>query len=174
MHRLLVVPAAAVILTVGYIAILRPDAEPPLTAAVMPSPEEEIRAKRERFNQAIAARDTAALAVIWTPDVRVIGSTGARIDGRDAYRLRFAVYFADRAEYSYRREPERITVYEPWDVAAEHGRWRARWRAADGPIDVGGEYIIHWTRTDGGWFVHAEMFAPPDHCTGGTYCAARP
>lgn len=136
-------------------------------------PEAEIRMKRERFNAAVAARDLDALVPIWTEDVRVITSSGGRIEGRDAYRARFAGYFAEREEYRYRREPERVDVYEPWGVATERGRWRARWRDVDGPIDVGGEYLIQWRQTEDGWFVHAELFAPL-HCEGGRYCAERP
>lgn len=136
-------------------------------------PEGEIRMKRDRFNAAVAARDLDALVTIWTEDVRVITSSGGRIDGRDAYRARFAGYFAEREEYRYRREPERVDVYEPWGIATERGRWRARWRGADGPIDAGGEYLIQWRHTEDGWLVHAELFAPL-HCEGGRYCAERP
>jgi ketosteroid isomerase-like protein len=135
--------------------------------------EAEIREKRERFNRAIIARDTTLLALIWTSDVRVIASNGGRIDGRDAYRDRFAGYFAERRGYSYRRDPARVEVFEPWGIAAEHGRWRAEWQAADGPIDVGGEYLMQWVRTDAGWLVQAEMFVPR-HCIGGAYCTTLP
>lgn len=174
MRRGLVPAAGLAMLMAAWAALSKPTARSPLQATTAPGAEEQIRAKRERFNGAIVARDTAALAAIWTADVRVITSAGTRIEGRDTYRLRFAGYFADRPEYGYRRDPDRIVVYDPWGVAAEHGRWRARWRAADGPVDVGGEYIIQWVHSGTEWFVSAEMFAPPDHCTGGEYCATRP
>jgi uncharacterized protein (TIGR02246 family) len=135
--------------------------------------EAEIRERREAFNRAIADRDTAALAAIWTDDVDVVTSAGGRISGRDAYRERFASYFENRPGYTYRREPYRVRVHEPWGVATERGRWRARWTEPDGSVDVGGEYLIHWRHTDAGWRVHAEMFAVI-HCRGGRYCNERP
>jgi hypothetical protein len=81
--------------------------------------------------------------------------------------------FADRHDYSYRREPARIDVFEPRGIAAEHGHWRARWSAADGSIDVGGEYLMQWRRASSGWLVDAELFTPL-HCLGGGYCQERP
>jgi ketosteroid isomerase-like protein len=163
-----VYPALGVVALVALLlALTRP-------GGGMSAAETEIRQKRERFNSALVARDTGALAAIWTDDVRVTTSAGARIDGRDAYRERFAGYFANRREYMYHRQPLRIDVYEPWNVAAEHGRWRARWTDTDGPIDVEGEYLIHWRREPDGWFVHSEMFATPLRCQGGHYCSAAP
>jgi uncharacterized protein (TIGR02246 family) len=150
-------------------------ADQPPGAEILPGgeAEAEIRRKRERFNQAIVARDTAALATIWTEDVHVVASSGARISGRDTYRERFAGYFATRQGYTYRREPQRVHVHEPWGVATEHGEWRARWNEPDGPVDVGGEYMMHWRLTGDGWLVQAEMFAPV-HCRGGRFCTDRP
>jgi ketosteroid isomerase-like protein len=165
--------AAAVIAVGGLLTGVRSGASPAYPTGGPVDPEAEILEKRERFNEAILARDTAALALIWTEDVHVVGSTGGRISGRDAYRERFADYFANRQDYTYRRDPRRVHVREPWGVATEHGEWRARWTDSDGPIDVGGEYLMHWRRTEHGWAVQAEMFAPL-HCRGGRYCADRP
>jgi ketosteroid isomerase-like protein len=177
---------AAALVALGVVALTALEREPAgepgvvsideagaASVALAATAEAEIRAARARFNQAIAARDTAALATIWSDDVTVIASTGTRIDGRDSYRERFAGYFADRAGYRYRREPERIDVFAAWGVATERGRWRAEWHAADGPIDVGGEYTIQWKSTDAGWLVNAELFTVL-HCRGGSYCTARP
>src|SRR5262245_11538646 len=44
----------------------------------------QIRALRGRSNRAIAAHDTAGIAVAWSDSIIVVASTGARADGRAA------------------------------------------------------------------------------------------
>jgi len=133
--------------------------------------EAEIRAARERFNQAIARHDFAHLADDWADSIRVITSRGTATVGRAAYRALFARGVGEHPDERYRRTPATVTVLTAWDMATEAGDWQGEWTDRDGPVRVSGRYLAQWRRLDGRWRLAAESFIA-ERCVGGRYCRA--
>jgi uncharacterized protein (TIGR02246 family) len=138
-----------------------------------PRDEQLIREARAKSNAAIAARDPAAMARLWTEDVHVVRSTGAQVAGRERNQQRMAQQFKTRPDTIYVRQPSAIDVYLPWAMASERGEWTARWTEPDGAVDMAGTYMAQWRRIDGTWLIQAELYVPT-RCSGSAYCRQRP
>lgn len=132
-----------------------------------------IRAARERSNRAIAAHDTAALAAEWMPTIHVLSSNSAQIAGRAANVRGFAEQFASRPDVVYRRTPGSVSVYGPWGMASEHGRWTGSWTDRDGPVRLSGSYFAKWRKVGAAWRIEGEIYVP-ERCEGGSYCRTVP
>jgi uncharacterized protein (TIGR02246 family) len=133
----------------------------------------EIRRLRESSNAAIARHDTAGLAAIFAPNVIVVSSNSAHIDGRDTNVQRFAEQFRARPDVTYRRTPVTVRVFAPWGMASEEGRWSGSWTADDGKVSIGGTYFAKWRQLNGAWRVESETYVP-DRCRGSAYCSVVP
>lgn len=133
----------------------------------------EIRRLRESSNAAIARHDTAGLGAIFAPNVIVVSSNSAHIDGRDTNVLRFAEQFRSRPDVTYRRVPSAVRVFAPWGMASEAGRWSGSWTADDGKVSIGGTYFAKWRQLNGAWRVESETYVP-DRCRGSAYCTTVP
>jgi ketosteroid isomerase-like protein len=143
-------------------------------AAAQQAPDEAaIRSVRARNNAAIAAHDVKAMAEAWLPDYVGVTSRNARDVGRDAARDSYAELIRTRPEVVFVRTPTAVTVNTQWLQAAENGRWTGTWKAADGPVRVGGIYFAKWLKTNGEWKILTETFVQTT-CTGGSYCATPP
>ena len=132
-------------------------------------PDSLIEAARHRFNDAIAAHDTAALDAEWDPAIRVIPSRGQLVADADGYRQLFSDQFARFSDVRYLRMPDRIVVLPDGRTASEIGRWTGTWTAADGPVTVRGAYVAQWAERAGAWKLTAEAFVT-EECQGGEYC----
>jgi ketosteroid isomerase-like protein len=132
-----------------------------------------IRRRRESSNAAIARHDTAGIAAILAPQVVVVTSNSAQVIGRAANARLFAEQFRTRPDVRYRRTPEAVTVFAPWGMASESGRWTGGWTDDDGRITLGGRYFAKWRVIEGEWLVESETYVP-EQCTGGRYCSTRP
>lgn len=133
--------------------------------------EQQIRAARDRFNTAIAAHDSETIDQAWTNDIQVVTSRGVSVSGRALYRGLFVRQFATYDDLTYRRRTDSVTVFSAWGMASEIGMWTGTWTDQDGPIQVGGQYVAQWRRTDVGWRLAAETFVALA-CSGGRYCKA--
>ena len=132
-----------------------------------------IRAARARSNAAIAAHDLDAIVREWMPDVTVVSASGRAATGHEAGRGFLARQFAGRPDTVYVRTPREVTVFAPWQVAAEEGDWTGTWTEPDGPLSLGGIYQAQWRCVDGRWLIQGELFVPL-HCEGGAYCLRHP
>jgi hypothetical protein len=135
--------------------------------------EVAIRARRESSNRAIAVHDTAGIGAILAGNVVVVTSNSAHVTGRNENVARFADQFRTRTDVVYRRTPDVVSVFAPWQMASEQGRWTGSWTDMDGRVSIGGTYFAKWRRTLGAWFVESETYVP-DRCTGGRYCRESP
>ena len=144
-----------------------------LVAGQGSSDEQLIRAARARSNAAIAKKDVAGIARVWMDNVHVVSSTGAQTAGRRANQQRFVEQFKNRPDTIYVRTPTGIEIYPAWNVAAERGEWSGRWTDADGPLTIGGTYLVQWRKINGEWLIQAELYVPT-HCRGSKYCASHP
>ncbi len=131
--------------------------------------ESLIRSSREKSNQAIAQRDTATLASLWTNDFHVVSSRNAEMSGRIPNRDRFAADFANRPDILYVRTPEVIKVFEQWNMASEAGHWSGHWTDNGVRVELGGTYFAKWHKINGRWLIRAEIFVPLT-CAGGKFC----
>ncbi|MCC7181910.1 MAG: nuclear transport factor 2 family protein [Acidobacteria bacterium] len=135
--------------------------------------EQQIRARRESSNAAIARHDTAGIGAILSPNVIVVTSNSIHRESREANIASFADQFRTRPDVVYRRTPGEVRVFMPWLMASESGRWTGSWTDPDGKIELTGSYFAKWRKIGGEWLVESETYVP-ETCTGGAYCARVP
>ena len=135
--------------------------------------EQQIRARRESSNAAIAGHDAAGIGAVLAPNVIVVTSNSVHREGRDANVESFAEQFRTRPDVVYRRTPAAVRVFEPWQMASEEGTWTGSWTDADGRIQLTGRYFAKWRKMNGSWLIESETYVP-ERCTGGAYCTRVP
>jgi len=135
--------------------------------------EQQIRARRESSNVAIARHDTAGIGAILAENVVVVTSNSVHRPGRVANEQSFAEQFRTRPDVVYRRTPTEVRVFSPWLMASESGTWTGSWTDPDGKIQLTGRYFAKWRKLDGQWYVESETYVP-ETCTGGAYCTRVP
>jgi ketosteroid isomerase-like protein len=125
-----------------------------------------IRAARERFNAAIASRDTATIAAVLLPTYHLVSGRSVQSHGVAEEVAVWKSMFADTSLLYVRRTRE-IRANPAWGLAEELGDWTGRLTAADGPVRVGGSYAAKWQRDTGGsWRLQSEVFTTLQ-CEGG-------
>lgn len=135
--------------------------------------EASIRQVRESSNVAIAAHDTAAMALTLTDDFSIVTSRNAG-NTKSEMLARLAEDMAAKPDLVYRRTPVDIQVYAPWKMASESGTWRGSWTEANGDkIELTGTYYAKWHKVGDGWKIRAEIFTAIS-CSGGVYCDKGP
>jgi len=144
-----------------------------LALAVQQGDEQQIRARRESSNAAIAKHDTAGIGAILADDVIVVTSNSVHRPGRAANEQSFAEQFRTRPDVVYRRTPTEVRVFTPWLMASESGTWSGSWTDRDGKIQLTGRYFAKWRKQNGQWLVESETYVP-ETCTGGAYCTRVP
>ena len=146
----------------------------PLHLEAQASPDEQqIRARRESSNAAIARHDAAGIGAALAPNVMVVTSNSVHREGRDANVESFAEQFRTRPDVVYRRTPEAVRVFMPWLMASESGTWTGSWTDADGRIQLTGRYFAKWRKVNGAWLIESETYVP-ESCDGGAYCTRIP
>ena len=141
--------------------------------AVQQGDEQQIRARRESSNAAIAKHDTRGIGDILADDVIVVTSNSVHRQGREANEQSFAEQFRTRPDVVYRRIPSEVRVFAPWLMASESGTWSGSWTDRDGKIQLTGRYFAKWRKQNGRWLVESETYVP-ETCTGGAYCSHVP
>jgi ketosteroid isomerase-like protein len=120
------------------------------------SPEEQIRAARQRSNHAIQQRDIKQFTESLTADFVMVRGSGAFVASREAYVDLFKSDFADPKSTRYERTPELIEVSSAAPLAAEHGRWVGL--NPDGTVAYRGTYLAMWRREAARWKIRSELF----------------
>ena len=136
------------------------------------SDESQIRATREASNRAIEARDLAALANTWLPELHVTTSRGRVISGGEGMLAAFGVAFSEPGFVRYRRIPGEITLSPGGSLAAEEGHWQGLWETDNGELKISGVYLAQWHKRADGWKIRSELFVALE-CTGGDRCASQ-
>ena len=136
-------------------------------------PEETlIRSARRLSNEAIAKKDTAVLASVWTLDYHLVTSRNFERSGRIANRDWFANEYNSKPDVIYVRTPETIQVFSSWNMASESGTWEGHWTENGEPCELSGSYFAKWHKINGRWMIRAEVFVPLS-CSG-KFCAQSP
>jgi ketosteroid isomerase-like protein len=144
------------------------------TPHVLASADAAIRGERARFNDAIARRDTAAIAATFLPTYHVVSGSNAQQHGVEAARRRWAEIFRTDPAATYMRTPREIRVNVAWGLAEELGDWDGRVTSGGAVSRVGGTYAAKWVRSAAGaWRLQSEVFTTL-RCDGGTPAACTP
>ena len=116
----------------------------------------EVRAARERSNQAIVKHDIQAFADTLSSDFVMVRGSGAFTPSREAYIDTFRKAFADPKSISYKRTPDKIEVSDMAPLVAEHGHWVGL--LPNGAPAYSGTYLAMWRLTESGWKLRSELF----------------
>ena len=146
----------------------------PQTETVATTVEEKvIQGLRAASNAAIAARDSVKASVDAAPDYTII--TARSFEGKGPALLRRLWYleFTTKKEVMYVRTPDKIQVYENWNMGSEIGHWTGSWVESDGKLQLEGTYLAKWHKLNGQWKMRSEVFVPTN-CKGSIACDKRP
>ena len=132
-----------------------------------------IRKARILSNEAIAKKDTNAIADIWTEDYHLISSRNFEESGKEKNLHFFAKDITSKDNKNYIRTTLSIEVFPLWNMAAESGEWIGRWQEADGEIILKGTYYAKWHKVNDQWKIRAEIFVPLS-CSGSKFCDVKP
>ena len=114
--------------------------------------EERIRALEQRWRQALAAKDTAAITAFYAEDGYYLPQGSDGYVGAEDVGKRWAGEFAGR-KFTLEREPKTIEVARSGDMAYEAGSYKVSW---DNPKERqkgegAGNYVTVWKKVEGEW-----------------------
>lgn len=123
------------------------------------SSEQTIRAAREEFNKAIAAKDPRAIRNLLAPNYHIVTGRSAQFHGADEEQTRWEETFRTDPTTLYKRTPGEIIINEEWGIAQETGQWQGSYTLQNTIIQASGVYFAKWQRArNGTWLVQAEVF----------------
>lgn len=135
---------------------------------------DEIRDTRERFNQAIANKDSTRIQTFLAPTYHIVTGRSAQNHGAAEEAKRWADVFQQDATAIYRRKPREIRVNEAWGIAEELGDWKGSYTAENVLVQASGVYAAKWQRAvDGEWVLQVEVFTTIE-CSGPESGCIRP
>ena len=137
-----------------------------------PTSSDLIRSARERFNLAIAEKDSKRIRLLLASTYHLITGRSDQFHGAKEEENRWAELFQSDPTAVYRRTPREITANETWGIAEELGNWQGMYTANKTLINASGVYAAKWQRTrNDEWVLQAEVFttltcegpcSPPD------------
>ncbi|MEQ9317187.1 MAG: nuclear transport factor 2 family protein [Henriciella sp.] len=171
MNRLTPLSLAALVLAACTTAEEMAAAEPFCTAGTSPTVI-EVRAARTAFNQAIADKDIAVIAVLLAPDVTLVtGTDSTRFNGREAQVSIWQEDFEAAERAIYIRTTDCVSISPLLPIALETGTWRGT-RTDDPQSFAAGIYSAKWREVEGAWQLEAEIFATTS--CGASMCPEEP
>ena len=128
--------------------------------------EDDIRARRELFNTAIAEKNVEAIRSLLAPSYHIVTGRSEQSHGAELEAQRWAERFHSDPTTFYRRTPREITINEDWWIAEELGNWKGNYTVNETLVHASGVYAAKWQRAeDGEWVLQAEVFTTIT-CTG--------
>ena len=130
--------------------------------------EQQIRAQRAAFNQAIVRGDIPAIAGVLADNAQLIGGDFSTLTaGKEAQVELWAHDLKEKSRGIYVRTPDRITLSPVLPMAIESGHWRG--------VDsksrkdwASGVYAAKWRRFGDTWKVETETYMTT--ACGGDWC----
>ncbi len=116
-----------------------------------------IRALDKQWVAAIAARDTAAVANLYTPDGLFMAPGAPAAQGREAIAKAWGGLFGLK-NLSLTFTPTRIDVASRGDMAADIGAYELTFDTDQGRVEDTGKYVIVWRKVNGAWKAAADIF----------------
>jgi ketosteroid isomerase-like protein len=127
---------------------------------------ELIHAARDKFNKAIADKDSESIRSLLAPSYHIVTGRSTQNHGVEEESKRWAGLFRDDPTAIYRRTPREITINESWGIAEELGNWQGSYTAQGTLTTAFGVYTAKWQRsTKDEWKVQVEVFTTL-HCDG--------
>ncbi|MBI5825133.1 MAG: nuclear transport factor 2 family protein [Chloroflexi bacterium] len=118
-----------------------------------------IHSARERFNIAIAEKDSKRIRPLLAPSYHLITGRSDQFHGADEEEIRWAELFQNDPTAVYRRTPREVTVNEVWGIAEELGNWQGTYTAKGILVNASGVYAAKWQcAQNGDWILQAEVF----------------
>jgi ketosteroid isomerase-like protein len=174
---------ALLALASGAIAAQQPEAQAesrpraPASASTPGSPQSspldvaEIRRLRIAYNEALEARDVAAVREFLAPEMVELSGVSVQAGSNAVARSYAEQEFQDPAFIAYDRITDSIELAGDGLTAAERGHWRGRYRQPDGSVDGNrGVYQAGWTKRDGRWRIRTESYIQL-HCAPRSTCS---
>ena len=160
-----VIASIACLVLVADSACERPDSQPSAADG-----EAAIRDGRRRWNAALVARDSSALAQL-VEDSAMHVSVRFVHSGRSAYLAQFLQAMSARPQFLLTYRPEQVTMCqrENCQMATEYGAWTETWLEDGEPTEVSGTYYAIWRQHGEAWQIQREVFATTQ-CRGRRYC----
>ena len=125
----------------------------------MTTSNELIRAAREEFNLAIAAKDAKRIRPLLAASYHLITGRSDQFHGADEEEIRWAQLFHQDPTAIYRRTPREITTNDSWGIAEELGNWQGEYSINGELVRASGVYAAKWQRTQNNtWVLQAEVF----------------
>jgi len=130
--------------------------------------ERVIRDLDKKWVQAVAAKDTTAIANVYAEDANFLAPGAPRASGRAAIRQAW-VGLLKAPNLVLTFEPTKITIASSADIAYETGSYhlgydlpkakRVKGRAAKSRrLEDTGKYVVAWKKVNGGWKVQYDIF----------------
>ncbi|HMR98997.1 MAG TPA: nuclear transport factor 2 family protein [Anaerolineales bacterium] len=125
----------------------------------MPTSDEMIREARERFNIAIANKDSETIRTLLAPTYHIVTGRSDQNHGANEEAARWASVFQSDPTAIYVRTTREITVNEAWGLAEELGNWKGSYTLQNQLVKATGVYSAKWQRKQNGdWVLQAEVF----------------
>jgi len=125
----------------------------------MPSSTDLITSARERFNTAIAEKDSTTIRTLLAPSYHIVTGRSDQFHGQDEEAQRWADLFISDPTAIYRRTAREIAINEAWGIAEELGNWQGSYTLNDKLVQASGVYSAKWQRTKTNtWVLQAEVF----------------
>jgi uncharacterized protein (TIGR02246 family) len=114
--------------------------------------EEKIHSLEQRWRQAIAAKDSAAVGGFYAEDGFYLPQGSNGYEGPEKIRARWAGEFTG-GKFELERNPKKIEVADASDMAYEVGTYKVSW---DKPREnrkgqAAGNYVTVWKKENGEW-----------------------
>ena len=120
---------------------------------------ELIRSARERFNIAIAEKNSKGIRPLLAPTYHLVTGRSDQFHGANEEEIRWAELFQNDPAAIYRRTPREITINETWGIAEELGNWQGAYTIKNILIHASGVYAAKWQRAQNGeWILQTEVF----------------
>lgn len=112
--------------------------------------EQAIRDLGRQWQQAVVAKDVAAIMRIYTPDAVFVTPNMAPAKGTESIRAAWASLF-ESPNLSLTFGPTRIEVAQSGDLAYETGTYRLALDDPQGRVEDEGNYTVAWKKVGGQW-----------------------
>lgn len=119
--------------------------------------EQMIRDLGKKWVAAVAAKDIAAIADIYTADGLFMAPNAPPAQGHEDVGKAWAGLLA-LPGISLTFEPTRIEVSAGADLAADVGVYALAFDGEGGRVEDQGKYVVVWRKVDGTWKVAADIF----------------